>query len=32
MVKEAESLNYREIQVRHDLAGRERVLIARKPL
>ena len=32
MVKEAENLNFREVQLRHDLAGRERVLIVRKPL
>ena len=32
MVEEAKNLNFREVQLRHDLAGRERVLIARKPL
>jgi methylase of polypeptide subunit release factors len=32
MVEEAKDLNFREVQLRHDLAGRERVLIAKKPL
>ena len=32
MVEGAKNLNFREVQLRHDLAGRERVLIARKPL
>jgi len=32
MVKEAKNLNFREVQLRHDLTGRERVLMAKKPL
>ena len=32
MVKEAKNLNYREVQLRRDLTGRERVLMAKKPL
>jgi len=32
MVKEAKNQNYREVQLRHDLTGRERVLMAKKPL
>jgi hypothetical protein len=32
MVKEAKNLNYREVQLQHDLTGRERVLMAKKPL
>ena len=32
MVKEAKNLNYREVLLRRDLTGRERVLMAKKPL
>ena len=32
MVKEAKNLNYREVLLQHDLTGRERVLMAKKPL
>ena len=32
MVAEAKNLNFREVQLRNDLTGRDRVLIAKKPL
>ena len=32
MVEEAKNLNFREVQLRNDLTGRDRVLMAKKPL
>ena len=32
MVEEAKNLKYREVKLRHDLTGRDRVLMAKKPL
>mgnify|MGYP001438537039 FL=1 len=32
MVEEAKNLKYREVKLRHDLTGRNRVLMAKKPL
>ena len=32
MIEEAKNLNFREVQLRNDLTGRDRVLMAKKPL